>query len=270
MKIKEVCGLTGLSRKTVRLYEEKGLIAPRKSLQNGREFRDYSEEDVEMLRIVASLRRAWFTMEEIHTMQLRPEEIPRILRQYRQWLHAQQQTLRGLISAADRLEPDAIGTVAQLSKQLSAEVDKLPLPAADITPHFRYLDEIEEKRTAQALESAKDTAEYHAPLQGGMEDSRAYRQFVASSSKDKCDDLGVAVGMLRDTKSAMRESSGPVQGAIPEDPLAVKILKWALDFACIAALVVLLALHTWVPLGVAAVLRLAVQIVGWLVCGGAR
>ena len=48
MKLKEVCEATGLTRKTIRLYEEKGLLVPQKEARNGREYREYSQEDVEV------------------------------------------------------------------------------------------------------------------------------------------------------------------------------------------------------------------------------
>lgn len=44
MTRKEICEATGLSIKTLRLYEEKGLIAPAKTYRNGREYREYTPE----------------------------------------------------------------------------------------------------------------------------------------------------------------------------------------------------------------------------------
>ena len=40
MKIKEVSQLTGLSKKTIRFYEEEGLIQPEKTYYNGRAYWD--------------------------------------------------------------------------------------------------------------------------------------------------------------------------------------------------------------------------------------
>ena len=84
MKLKEVCESTGLSRKTVRLYEEKGLLVPQKERKNGRDYREYTPEDVEILREIATLRRAWFTMDEIARMQQDPDAIEEIFPQYLQ------------------------------------------------------------------------------------------------------------------------------------------------------------------------------------------
>ena len=54
MKIKEVCERTGLTRRAVRFYEEKGLISP--EIREENEYRDYTETDVRRLQLVARLR----------------------------------------------------------------------------------------------------------------------------------------------------------------------------------------------------------------------
>lgn len=143
MQIKDVCIRTNLSKKTIRYYEEEGLIHPEKEYRNGRYYRNYSEKDIYELQIIASLRRAWFTIDEIRTMQQQPEKIAEILPRYLQWLQVQQQTLRGLISAAEQLRPERITSVEQLYRLLSTEADLLPLPAGDLEPHFKYMDELE-------------------------------------------------------------------------------------------------------------------------------
>ena len=76
MKIKEVSQLTGLSKKTIRFYEEEGLITPEKTYQNGRAYRCYTQADIQTLDEVALLRRARFSVEEIKTILSAPEEIP--------------------------------------------------------------------------------------------------------------------------------------------------------------------------------------------------
>lgn len=144
MKLKEVCEATGLTRKTIRLYEEKGLLIPHKEERNGREYREYTPEDIEQLREIATLRRAWFTMDEIARMQQDPEAIREILPQYLQWLEAQQQTLRQLLSAARAIDPEQVKSVAELSRGMK-EAENMPLPQADIKPKFRYLDAQEQR-----------------------------------------------------------------------------------------------------------------------------
>lgn len=209
MKFKEVCEETGLSRKTIRLYEEKGLIAPRKERMNGRDYRDYSEEDVAQLKMIAMLRRAWFTMEEIRQMQEDPSSIQEIFPQYRQWLRQQKRDLDTLIAVADAVHLSEVETVEELTEHMAAAAASLPLPTADVTPHFRYLDEIEEVRN---MKTEKTPEEWKAPLSsGGIQDDRAYRQFVAATSKTNDDNLAVAFGQLHEATGLSTEE-GPVQG----------------------------------------------------------
>ena len=65
MRIKEAARRTGLTEKTIRYYENRGLVIPDKEERNGRVWRDYTEEQIQMLRAVATLRRAFFHVEEI-------------------------------------------------------------------------------------------------------------------------------------------------------------------------------------------------------------
>ena len=143
MKLKEVCERTGLSRKTIRLYEEKALFTPKKEHRNGRDYREYTEENIRQLQVIASLRRAWFTMEEIRTMQADPSSIREIVPQYRQWLLAQKTQLDGLIAATEALPLEEVASIDDLSACMEAETSKLPLPQTDVNPHFKYLDELD-------------------------------------------------------------------------------------------------------------------------------
>lgn len=203
MKLKEVCESTGLSRKTIRLYEEKGLLVPQMERRNGRDYREYSPEDVKRLQEIATLRRAWFTMDEIARMQQNPETIGEIFPQYLQWLEKQKTTLESLLKAAKDVDPSKIQSVSELSEKMR-EAETMPLPAADIEPKFQYLDALEQR-------PEKVEPDWQEPLPGGMDNSRIYRQFVAANSKDKSDDLGVAFGQLRDAMTPEREST-PVVG----------------------------------------------------------
>lgn len=221
MKLKEVCESTGLSRKTIRLYEEKGLLVPQMEHRNGRDYREYTQADVEALREIATLRRAWFTMDEIARMQQNPETIGEIFPQYLAWLEKQKTTLEALLKAAKDVDPTKIQSVSELSEKMR-EAEAMPLPAADIEPRFQYLDALEQR-------PEKVEPEWKEPLPGGMEDSRIYRQFVAANSKDKADDLGVAFGQLRDAMTPEREST-PVVGT-KEMPKTLQRLEKIGEFA---------------------------------------
>lgn len=63
MKIQELAKITGVSAKTIRYYEEIGLLpAPARGENN---YRQYDERDAERLRLVAGARRLDLSLEEI-------------------------------------------------------------------------------------------------------------------------------------------------------------------------------------------------------------
>lgn len=66
MKIQELERMTGLERPSIRFYEKEGLLNP-KRLENG--YRDYSEEDAQLLKKIKLLRRLGMSVEKIRELQ---------------------------------------------------------------------------------------------------------------------------------------------------------------------------------------------------------
>ncbi len=62
MEIRELVVLTGVPAKTIRYYEEIGLLPPPSRKPNG--YREYSEADVDRLRLVAGARRVDLSLED--------------------------------------------------------------------------------------------------------------------------------------------------------------------------------------------------------------
>lgn len=62
-KIKELASKLHVSTRTIRFYEEKGLIAPEKDLDNG--YRMFGEGDVIRLRMIISLREFGMSVEQV-------------------------------------------------------------------------------------------------------------------------------------------------------------------------------------------------------------
>ena len=67
MKINEVEALVGITKKNIRFYEEKGLLSPSRNSENG--YRDYGQEEVDVLRRIKLLRKLGVPIEEIRRMQ---------------------------------------------------------------------------------------------------------------------------------------------------------------------------------------------------------
>ena len=144
MKLKEVCEKTGLTKRTVRFYEEIALFSPQKTYKNGREYREYSEEDVARLQDIATLRKARFTIQEIKQMEAQPEDTPEVFAAYREGLYAQRKELETLIAVADSVTPEELTSARQLIDLMAQATESMPLPQMDIKPRFRYLDEQED------------------------------------------------------------------------------------------------------------------------------
>ena len=62
MNISQVSKITRLSAKSIRLYEDKGLISLPSRSENG--YRQYKEAHIEELLIIARAKRVGFTLEE--------------------------------------------------------------------------------------------------------------------------------------------------------------------------------------------------------------
>ena len=71
MKIKTVCELTGLTARTIRVYIDEQLIAP-KFTENylGRRSFEFSQEDIVSLQNIATLRKYGFSIDEIRNILL--------------------------------------------------------------------------------------------------------------------------------------------------------------------------------------------------------
>ncbi len=205
MTRKEVCKATGLSVKTLRLYEEKGLITLNTQRRNGREYREYTPETVRQLEQIATLRRALFTMEEIKLMQTQPDRIPAIFQDYQQWLAQQEQQFHRLRQAADRIPGDQLSSLDGLLSGLSGAADSMPLPPTDIHPNFRRLDEIEETRLVQRQVNLDDM----------VPDARVFRQMNLVMDGDKANNINIAFGQYNELRRDTPPESGPVQRKAP-------------------------------------------------------
>lgn len=63
MNIKEAERCTGVSKRNIRFYEQKGLIRPARNPEN--DYRDYSREDIQKLKYIRALRMVDLPLEEI-------------------------------------------------------------------------------------------------------------------------------------------------------------------------------------------------------------
>ena len=174
MKIKEVSERTGLTKKTIRYYEAEGLLSPEKQWQNGREYRNYSEADIQQLEKIASLRRARFSVEEIRHIHEVPGDIPEVFQSYRHRLQQEQVDLSAILAVVNNIPSETLTSEDTLISQMRPATIGLPLPAVDLDPHFRYLDEMEElaqlvsNRITPQEKKQKDIAAMGAVMYAGF------------------------------------------------------------------------------------------------------
>lgn len=109
LRIGELSDRTGVPCKTIRYYEEIGLLPPARRAQNS--YRVYDDEDVERLRFIRGASVLGFTLDEIaevlafrdrgeppcsYVMTLLRERVDKIEDEIRtlEWLHAELEALR--------------------------------------------------------------------------------------------------------------------------------------------------------------------------------
>ena len=71
MWIKEVCAMTGLTKKAVEYYIDRGLLQPQ-SMENG--YRNFSQQDIELLKKISILRRLSVPLPQIRQYLQTPNE----------------------------------------------------------------------------------------------------------------------------------------------------------------------------------------------------
>ncbi len=152
LKIKTVMKQTGLSARTIRYYEQRGLISPYTETVNGRKCREYSEQDVMRLYTAATLRKSLFSIDEISQMLDTPESTAAIFESYKQRLYEQKNELDNLIRCAEQVEQWEDMNAFYLAKQLDYYAQDLPLPTHDVRLNFGRFDEETPQQRAAAYQ----------------------------------------------------------------------------------------------------------------------
>ena len=114
MKINEVEALVGLSKKSIRFYEEEGLLTPKRNSENG--YRNYSEADVEVLQKIKALRKLGLPLDEIRALQQGRLTVADALHRHRITLERESENLRQAQILCTRLE-DSSTTLDALDAQ---------------------------------------------------------------------------------------------------------------------------------------------------------
>ncbi|MBQ8536409.1 MAG: MerR family transcriptional regulator [Clostridia bacterium] len=118
MKIKQVCEMTGLTPRAVRLYCERGLIKPCQQMTGGRVYTEFSRQDVDTLWRIGVLRRMEFTLEEIGRMIASRESLNTILDQHMITLEAKGRKIQRLLAVITQVQQEPQLDLAHLADAL--------------------------------------------------------------------------------------------------------------------------------------------------------
>lgn len=133
MKIKEICEKTGLTDRTVRYYIEEGLISPFYiESYLGRKSFDFSEQDLEGLKNIATLRAYGFTVEEIKELITGDGECREIVEAVKQRTAQTLDESKRRMDVLSTLAPPEKVELSQLAKNL--ESPKLSAENESINP----------------------------------------------------------------------------------------------------------------------------------------
>ena len=210
MRIKEAARKTGLSEKTIRYYESRGLVQPDTEERNGRTWRDYTEDHIRLLEAVATLRKAQFHVEEIDAILADPGSIPEVLDEVGRRVEKTYETLGRLRSELKRREVHDAPDMLTLAKELKETVRPLPLPPQDMKFNFKAMDKLlaEERARVNGAPAGRFRFGW-MPLYRGQDEAK-YRQI-----QQQLTTYGVEFRALSFTSGNRLAAQGLVNAATP-------------------------------------------------------
>ena len=210
MRIKEAARRTGLTEKTIRYYENRGLVLPDTEERNGRTWRDYTEDHIRLLEAVAILRRAQFHVEEIDAILADPGSIPEVLDEVGRRVEKTYETLGRLRGELKRREVHDAPDMLTLAEELKETVRPLPLPPQDMKFNFKAMDKLlaEERARVNGAPAGRFRFGW-MPLYRGQDEAK-YRQI-----QQQLTTYGVEFRALSFTSGNRLAAQGLVNAATP-------------------------------------------------------
>ncbi len=152
IRMKEVLARTGLTDRAVRLYIDTGLLTPRQeSSYSGRKTILFSEEDVQRLEVIATLRKAGFSLADIHTMQEYPERTGEVLTQFCRTLEKEIGQKEEILRKLSAIPVDQPLTDQMIADGIRASAAAKPVPREDSALFFGDLRVLIRSRISSVL-----------------------------------------------------------------------------------------------------------------------
>ncbi|MBA4686531.1 MAG: MerR family transcriptional regulator [Candidatus Galacturonibacter soehngenii] len=141
MKINQVAKITNLSQKTIRYYEERGLIRPDIKVIRNRNFRDYSKQTVCRLISISTLRKLLFSIDEIKILLEQPSKMHEVLISYENRIREETKQRTLILSTLSSIKANMnIKDIDSLSEAFIDVSQNYRLPLCDIYPDFSHID----------------------------------------------------------------------------------------------------------------------------------
>ena len=153
MKMKEVIMLTGIPERTIRFYEERGMLQVPTERRNGRTYHEFTQENVEELKRIVILRKARFSLDEIQEMRKHPEKIGSIVTANFSRLEEEQKEIQHLTQDEGLKEARDWGALSDMVQQSLRAI-----PGYEASLRFGKMDvESEEEKQAAIAAYRRNT-----------------------------------------------------------------------------------------------------------------
>ena len=133
MKIKEVMEQTGLTDRAIRLYISNGLVTPENQKNyTGRNNYNFTEDDVTMLKRIALLRKADFSIEQIKLLMQENTEARNMLISFVAEKHKLLERDQKILNALDEVVSEGLLSISKLCEKLENSLYSKPVPEVDL------------------------------------------------------------------------------------------------------------------------------------------
>lgn len=133
MKMKEVLEQTDLTDRAVRLYMENGLVSPScNENYAGRKNIEFSENDVEALKNVATLRKAGFSISEIKLLKQGSVPCRKTVAEFIEKTTAKIESDKAVVEKLEAVVTDENLSVEKICESLNSATEEKEIPESDI------------------------------------------------------------------------------------------------------------------------------------------
>ena len=116
MNIKEAEARSGVSRRNIRFYEQKGLLAPNRNNENG--YRDYDNADIEILKLIRVLRMVDMPLEQVREVVLGQMPLREAAASHKHMLKERMKELETAVRFCDELSAEENLDIDQVLRRM--------------------------------------------------------------------------------------------------------------------------------------------------------